>query len=195
VTARIDPPRPDPQAVRIDGPTGSVSPFTGRYVKPLSDLAGVFHDTDAWSKALRDLGDTVVYEVMEYRQAGSELFFGTTRIAPGRVGDEFYMTRGHFHARQDRGEVYTTLTGEGVLLLETRDGRTDALDMRAGETTAIPPGWAHRTINTGSTDLVFSWVCSVDAGHDYDAILARGMRKLVLAREGAYAIIANPHFD
>jgi glucose-6-phosphate isomerase len=167
--------------------------YTGRYDKRLSDLAGVFLDADAYARAVRE-GDPLVYAVTEHRQAGCELFFGTTRIAPGHVGGEYFMTRGHFHARPDRGEVYTTLAGTGILILETRDGRTAELAMRPGETAAIPPGWAHRTVNTGRTDLVFSWVCSVDAGHDYGSIAQRGMRRLVMSKDGAPLVTDSPRF-
>lgn len=181
-----------PSFVRIDPASGEVSPFTGRYIKHLSDLEGIFQDRTAWSDAVRDLADPVVYEVVEYRQDGNDLFFGTTIISPGQVGTEFYMTRGHFHAQRDRGEVYATMSGQGVLLLESRSGQTEILEMREGIVASIPPDWAHRTINTGEGPLIFSWVCSVDAGHDYASIRERGMRKLVIARDGMIAVIDNP---
>jgi glucose-6-phosphate isomerase, archaeal len=181
-----------PSSVMIDAACGEVSPFTGRYQKRLSELEGIFHDRAAWTNAIRELADPIIYEVIEVRQDGNDLFFGTTTVAPGQVGPEFYMTRGHFHARRDRGEVYATMSGQGILLLETRDGQTEVLEMRAGAVAAIPPDWAHRTINTGDCPLIFSWVCSVDAGHDYASIRERGMRRLVIARDGGVAVIDNP---
>ncbi len=183
---------PYPSFVQIDAASGEVSPFTGRYKKHLSDLEGIFHDRTAWSDAVRDLADPVVYEVVEYRQDGCDLFFGTTIIAPGQVGPEYYMTRGHFHLRRDRGEVYSTMKGQGILLLESRSGQTEVVDMREGYVASIPPDWAHRTINTGEGPLIFSWVCSVDAGNDYASIRERGMRKLVVERDGQVAVIDNP---
>jgi glucose-6-phosphate isomerase, archaeal len=187
-------PPPFPPSVAIDAASGMVSPFTGRYQKRLSDLEGIFQDQQAWRAQIRDLADPIVYEVIEVRQDGNDLFLGTTSIVPGRVGPEFHMTRGHFHARRDRGEVYSTLAGEGILLLEARDGQTGVIDMRAGSVAAIPPDWAHRTINTGDGPLIFSWVCSVDAGQDYASIREHGMRKLVVEREGRIAVIENPRF-
>lgn len=181
-----------PTSVMIDPASGGVSPCTGRYQKRLSDLEGIFQDQDAWSDAIRELADPVIYEVIEVKQEGNDLFFGTTIVAPGQVGREFYMTRGHFHARRDRGEVYSTLAGQGILLLETRDGQTSVIDMHEGSVAAIPPEWAHRTINTGNCPLIFSWVCSVDAGHDYASIRERGMRKLIVERNGLVAVIDNP---
>ena len=189
-----DMPPPFPSSVIIDPASGRVSPHTGHYQKRLSDLEGIFHDQAAWSDAIRESADPVVYEVIEFRQDGNDLFFGTTIVAPGQVGPEFYMTRGHFHARRDRGEVYATLKGQGILLLETRDGQTEVLEMREGSVASIPPDWAHRTINTGDCPLIFSWVCSVDAGHDYASIRERGMRKLVVERDGLIAVVDNPRF-
>ena len=180
-----------PTSVMIDAASGGVTPHTGRYQKRLSDLEGIFNDQAAWSDAVRETADAVVYEVIESRQDGCDLFFGTTIVAPVQVGSEFYMTRGHFHARRDRGEVYTTLKGQGILLLETREGQTEVLDMREGSVACIPPDWAHRTINTGDCPLIFNWVCSVDAGHDYAPIRERGLRKLVVRRDGLIAVIDN----
>ena len=187
-------PAPQSSHVMIDPVTGAVAPCTGRYQKRLSDLMGFFHDPVAWSDAVRDRADPVVYEVIEVRQPGCDLFFGTTTIAAGQVGPEFYMTRGHFHMRPDRGEVYATLTGRGILLLESRGGQTEVIEMTAGSVACIPPDWAHRTINTGDGPLIFSWVCSVDAGNDYGAIRDFGMRKLVVAQGNATAVIDNPRF-
>ena len=183
---------PLPSSVMIDAASGGVSPHTGRYQKRLSDLEGFFHDPVAWSDAIRDLGDPVIYEVIEFRQDGCDLFFGTTTIAPGQVGAEFYMTRGHFHQRRDRGEVYATMKGQGILLLETRSGQTEVIAMKEGSVASIPPDWAHRTINTGTCPLIFSWVCSVDAGNDYGSIRERGMRKLVIQSDGQMTVIDNP---
>jgi len=42
--------------------------------------------------------------------------------------------------------------------------------------------------------LVFTWVCNVLAGHDYDAIATRGMRMLVVERNGKAELLPNPNF-
>jgi glucose-6-phosphate isomerase len=184
-----------PEGVHIDGLSGALKPETGRYRKPLSELAGIFNDKHAYEVALRE-GDPLVYEVVEYRKEGSDLFFGTTIMHPGTVGDEYYMTRGHFHADRTMGEVYYTQSGSGVLLLESRDGRSEVVDMKPGVCAFIPPDWAHRSINVGADKLVFVWVCNTQAGHDYGAILSKGMRKLVMADpEKQYDVIDSPAFS
>ena len=184
-----------PEGVTIDPLTGHISPSTGKYTKRLSEFRGIYSDEKALDALLKEQGDLVTYEVVEYRADGSDLFFGTTTMMPGRVGDEYFMTRGHYHARQDRGEIYYTQSGEGILLLHSRDGQTREVDMKPGVCAFIPPDWAHRSVNTGKSRLVFVWCCSQDAGHDYAEIASKGMRKLVVAKEDAAACIPNPRFQ
>lgn len=183
-----------PEGIAIDATTGAMTPETGRYSKRLSDLSGIFRDARAFAAAIEAGGDPLVYEVVEYRRDCSDLFFGTTTMQPGKVGDEYYMTRGHFHRRRDMGEVYYTQHGEGVLLLQSRDGETATVAMRPGVCAFIPPDWAHRSINTGDDRLVFVWVCNVEAGNDYAGIAAHGMRRLVVERHGRADLIDNPAF-
>lgn len=183
-----------PETVTIDAMTGALSPATGHYAKHLADLEGLFQDATAWANAVAHGGNPLVYEVIEYRKDGSDLFFGTTTMQPGRVGTEFYMTRGHFHSNPAMGEVYYTRRGEGLLLLENRGGESRHVPMRAGSCAFIPPGWAHRSVNTGDEPLVFVWVCNPAAGHDYAAILDKGLRQIAVEQDGAVAILPNPRF-
>lgn len=182
-----------PIGVAINGSTGAVAPATGHYTKRLSEFRGLYHDAAAFDAAV-SADDAVTYEVIEFKADGSDIFFGTTTMYPGKVGDEYFMTRGHFHARADRAEVYYTQSGEGLLLLETRDGEIQTVDMKPGVAAYIPPGWAHRSINTGSRPLVFVWMTSVDAGHDYSTIAGKGFRCLVLEQDGKPAVVANPNY-
>jgi len=183
-----------PEGVAIDGATGSVQPATSRYLKRLSELRGLFQDQAAEERVIAEGGDPVVYEVVDYRKPESDLCFGTTIMSPGKVGAEYYMTRGHYHQRRDRGEAYYTQSGEGLLLLESRDGVSRTVEMRPGVCAFIPPDWAHRSINTGKDKLVFVWFCATDAGHDYGEIRERGMRKLVIERDGRAVLTDNPNF-
>lgn len=184
-----------PEGVRIDGMKGGVAPETGRYTKRLSELAGIFQNKQALLEQVRLDADPVVYEVSEHRKDGADLFFGTTTMYPGDVAGECFMTRGHFHERRDLGEVYYTQTGRGVLLLESRDGRSETIDMLPGVCAFIPPDWAHRSINVGPGKLVFVWVCNPSAGQEYGEILQRGMRKLVLKEGTEVRIVDNPAFE
>ena len=184
----------NPLGVLIDPKGGAVDPSTGRYSKHLNELRGIYRDQEAINEILAARGDIVVYDVLEFIRPGSDIGFGTTTMYPGSVGEEFFMTRGHFHKRRDRAEIYYSQSGEGLLLLESREGETQTVDMKPGSCAFIPPDWAHRSVNTGNVPLVFVWVCNPDAGHDYGEILARGMRKLVVSRDGGVALLPNPNF-
>jgi Glucose-6-phosphate isomerase (GPI) len=52
------------------------------------------------------------------------LFWGNTTLYPGSLGDEYFMTKGHFHRTRNRGEFYVTRKGEGALLLMEEGGAT-----------------------------------------------------------------------
>ena len=67
-----------PEGGLINGSTGHVSPETGRYRKRLSELRGIFRDRAALEEAIRASGDPIIYEVVEYKKEGSDIFFGTT---------------------------------------------------------------------------------------------------------------------
>jgi glucose-6-phosphate isomerase len=151
--------------------------------KRLGDLKGIFRD-----EAVRCACDaaTVVYRVQYWQpvEAGREggLFWGVTRVEPGAVGDEFYMTHGHFHANRTRGEYYATVQGEGLLMLMDDERRTWTEAMSAGSLHCIDGRYAHRVINTGETPLIF-WACwPSDAGYDYGAILRKGFGARVFRR-------------
>jgi glucose-6-phosphate isomerase len=181
-----------PMSVTVDAFTGAVRPSTGHYVKRLSELRGLFQNGRAFEAAVAERGDPPVYEVREYRVEGSDLFFGTTTMYPGQVAGEYYMTRGHYHARNDRGEVYHVQSGSGVLVLETRAGETHSVSLEPGTCAFIPPEWAHRSVVIGGDKLVFLWVCNIDAGNDYQEILEKGMRLIVVEEDGTPRVRPNP---
>lgn len=180
-----------PPKVQIDWPTGIMrGAAVQQTTKTLRDLAGLFHDADALSRMSES---TVVYRVQwtEPVPQGTTggLFWGSTIIEPGRVGDEYFMTHGHFHSLRDRGEYYGTIGGKGLLVLmdENRAIQTDA--MFPGSLHYIAGGLAHRVINTGNEPLLF-WACwPSDAGHDYASIKGEGFGARVLLRDGKPVVI------
>ena len=184
-----------PQGVDINPVTGEISPCTGTYEKRLSELRGFYQDDAALDALISTRGDLVTYVVREYRAQGSDLFFGTTTMSAGLVGSEYFMTRGHYHARRDMGEIYYTQSGEGMLLLHSREGEARSVVMKPGVCALIPPDWAHRSINTGDTPLVFTWCCNQLAGHDYGEIAAKGMRQLVVQSKAGAQVIDNPRYQ
>lgn len=145
---------------------------------------------------LRSGEDPVVYEVYEAPQPPLEGFFSVawTVLYPGKVGKEYFFTKGHFHAREPRGEVYLGLQGSGKILMQSREGEVKLLPLARGKLVNIPPGWAHRTINTGRSKLTFLSIYPSDAGHDYGAIKRSGFARLVVERGGKPVLVKNPRF-
>lgn len=185
---------PDP-VPHIDWPSGLVRQAASRatirtLVGKLGQMQTFFGDRAA--QASMD-PETVVYRVewWEPVSQGLEggLFWGSSRVEPGRVGDEYFMTKGHFHAIRNRGEYYTTVAGSGMLLLMDDQRRTRAEAMAPGSLHYIPGSTAHRVVNTGVSPLLF-WACwPSDAGHDYATIATEGFSARVLMRDGAPALV------
>lgn len=158
--------------------------------KKLKELAHIFHDQTAFS-ALP--GDDVIYRVDSFKPvtAGTEggLFWGTTFLQPGKVGDEYFMTAGHFHHVRNRAEYYAVIEGEGALLLMDESGKTHAEAMQKGSINYIPGYMAHRAVNTGNVPLVFVASWPSDAGYDYETIAHDGFGALMVERDGKPTLI------
>jgi glucose-6-phosphate isomerase len=187
---------PDPGLLSL-GADGVLGGATSAYEKRLGDMAGVYRDDEAFRRVLDEKGpDHLVYRVEEHRNAGGPgaLIIGTSRLQPGRYGDEFAVTRGHLHAQADRAELYYCLSGTGVMLLETLDGRSEALPLRPGGAVHVPGHWVHRSVNTGDEPFVTLFCYAADAGQDYELIRrAGGMASLVVADgHGGWTTRANP---
>jgi glucose-6-phosphate isomerase len=175
-----------PFALSLGLESGQLDPHTSRIERRASSLRGAFAD-EAMLAALIDGGDPVVYEVLQYDvpEERGQLVCCTTVIQPGTVGDEYFMTKGHFHAERGTGEVYVGLAGRGRLLLMTEDGARAELAMERGTVAYVPPYWAHRTVNTGGEPFVFFAVYPGEAGHDYGTIESTGFpQRVVRTPEG-----------
>jgi glucose-6-phosphate isomerase len=153
--------------------------------RTLGELSGIFED-EAARAALP--ADTLVYEVYSHLPVSEGtpggLFFGLTRLFPGKVGREYFMTKGHFHRQVDRTEYYWCLEGEGALIRMDRARQTQAERMFPGSLHHIPGGCAHRVANIGRQALVFAASWPSDAGHDYESIAAAGFSARLLEVDG-----------
>jgi glucose-6-phosphate isomerase len=188
----------EPASCAVDVASGTLAGGTGRYAKRMSDLRGLYADARAFELALEQAGDPIVYEVSEFRPSvdAGDVIFGITRMRPGRVGAEFFMTRGHIHARADRPEVYYGQSGVGLMLMESPHGETRAVEIGPQVICYVPPYWIHRSVNTGEEDLVMMFTYPADADQDYAIIeRSRGMRHRVVV-DGAkgWALIDNENY-
>ena len=151
----------------------------------IKNLKDIFFD----KAALENIDpETIVYEVESYfpvaQNTEGGLFYGITYIHPGVVGNEYFMTKGHFHKIKNRGEFYCTLQGEGMLILMDEERNTWAEKMFPGSIHYIKGNTAHRTANTGNSILSFSAFWPSDAGHDYAIISEQGFSKILIKKDG-----------
>jgi glucose-6-phosphate isomerase len=162
----------------------------------LSSMKGMFSDQEAYADRLKK-EDVLVYEFFDLGVPDSEkeIAYGTSITYPGTVGDEYFMTKGHFHAVLDTAEVYYCLRGHGYMLMENQGGDWEAQELIPGMAVYVPACYAHRSINVSlSEPLVTFFAFPGNAGHDYGTIETKGFRKLAVLRDGEPAFIDNPRW-
>jgi glucose-6-phosphate isomerase len=181
--------------VHFDPKTGladSVDPLERRY----SDMKNMYLDEES-RKALENDGDDIIYRFydMGIPEKESDLIFGTSIVYPGKVGDEYHMTNGHFHTVLDTAEMYLCQAGHGMMMMESPEGDILYKEMRPGQAVYVPGRYAHRSINLSDTEtLITFYVFRADAGHEYGSIKEKGFRKIVVDRDGKWAAIDNPRW-
>jgi glucose-6-phosphate isomerase len=162
----------------------------------LSDLRGCFADAKAYEAALAN-DNPLVYTVASVAPASGDgaLHYGIGLIMPGRVGAEYYMTKGHLHAWRPAAEFYIGLTGEGAMLLESEQtGESSLVPLRPYQVVYVPGHTAHRTINTGNVPLTYLGVYPAQAGHDYAAIAKHNFHKVAVVVNGQPIMIDREEF-
>ena len=157
---------------------GGLTPCESNVKRRASDMRGYFH-------AEINGSDPLVYETYErdVPHVPGELVENITVIYPGTVDGEYFMTKGHYHENSHSAEVYLCLSGEGRLLMESEDGDWEMLTMTPGTTVHVPPAWAHRSANVGSTPLIIYALYPADAGHNYARIAEFGFTRRLLQGE------------
>jgi glucose-6-phosphate isomerase len=120
------------------------------------------------------------------------LRFDITILRPGKVGEEYIKTAGHYHPlkkgqKTTYPEVYEVLNGQAHYLFQRFgkdfDDIEDVILVKAkpGQKVIVPPNYGHITINAGSEPLVMSnWVAQ-DFSSTYEGIKKMG--------GGAYFIV------
>jgi len=188
--------RDNPFTFGISLPGGIPDEYDNHIVRTLSSMKGQYADQRSY-EAMLAKEDTVLYEVYEIHRPEvlGELMHGTSIVHPGKVGDEYFMTKGHFHAVLDAAEIYYCLQGEGMMVMETPEGDWAVEELRPGKVLYVPPRWAHRSISVSDKeDLVTFFIYPAHAGHDYGTIESQGFRKLVVERDNKPCIVDNPRW-
>lgn len=186
----------EPFSKMVDLAEGIITGASNHWLRRLEDMRDMYQDQEAVAEVLR-VKDPLIYEVYEIPAPEEEgqLTQCVTIIQSGKIGNEYYMTKGHYHKNRASAEVYLCLSGHGYLLLQTERGDPRALELKPGTAAYVPPYWAHRTVNVGGEPLVFYGVYPADAGHDYERIAEQGGFPLIICERGGQPIIErNPYF-
>lgn len=182
-----------PTSVQIDLQNGEMSPHTVLDHRHVSHLAEAFSDSAAVAKAVRQ-GDPLVYTI--FHQAfvtdKTDMAMGMSVILAGKIGGEYFMTKGHVHERDDQAEIYYCVQGEGFLLMDDLQGDFQAMSFNAGTAVHIPPQYAHRVVNTGKTPLIFVSAFHLAAGHAYQPVSERGFARIIVEVDGKPVLVPNP---
>jgi len=151
----------------------------------LADLRGCFADEGAYDAALA-VANPLLYAVtaVEPSAGDGQLHYGLGILYPGKIGQEYFLTKGHYHSYRPAAEIYVGLSGSGLMLLED-EGESRLATLGKNSCVYVPGHTAHRTINTGDVPLVYLGIYPSNAGHDYGAIASRNFRKIVVERDGA----------
>lgn len=160
----------------------------------LSEMRGMFCDDRAYEELVAR-EDRIVYEyhALDIPQTPGDLSFSFSTLYPGRVGNEYNFTKGHFHSIAGTAEIYFCTKGHGCLLIENRDGDCRTLELLPGRVGYVPKGYAHRSINISDRDpFITFFTYRADAGHDYATIEAKGFRKLLVEKNGIPTLVDNP---
>jgi glucose-6-phosphate isomerase len=185
-----------PFSFEITLPAGIPSSYSNHITRRLSSMRGQYADREAYASLMAG-EDILLYEVYEEPAPikTGELLHGISIVHPGKVGEEFFMTKGHFHGELETAEVYHCLAGQGMMVMETPEGQWAVCELRPGTVLYVPGRWAHRSVNTGADgDLVTFFVYPSGAGHDYGSIEKQGFRKLVVERDGRPEVVDNPRW-
>jgi glucose-6-phosphate isomerase len=180
----------EPFSVDLDLAKAVMDAPDTRLVRNASSMQGHYADADALNRLI-EAGDPLHYEVFEKTvpHEYGHLQFGISKLQPGTVGDECFMTKGHYHEIPETAEVYLCLRGQGYMLMKTVEGQCRAEYMERGKIVYVPPYWAHRSVNVGDEPFITFYVYPGDAGHNYGDIEEQGFPKRIYKRGDNVEII------
>ncbi len=181
-----------PFSVDLDLIHGIMKNPDRRIVRLASSMRGHYADPAALEDSIAH-GDPLHYEVCEKNvpQERGHLMFCISTTYPGVVGEECYMTKGHYHEVPEMAEIYLCLGGEGYMLMKLPSGEAAWEKFQPGRMVYVPPFWAHRSVNTGVVPLVSLCIYPAEAGHNYGDIEKEGFSLRVFKRGGQVRIVPS----
>ncbi|HET6485757.1 MAG TPA: glucose-6-phosphate isomerase family protein [Spirochaetia bacterium] len=181
-----------PFGVDFDLVQGIMKEPSSHVVRRASGMRGYYRDARAL-EALIAQGDPVHYETFEraVTEKRGNLMFCISRTNAGTVGQECFMTKGHYHAVPETAEIYLCLRGDGWMVMKLPDGTPARERLTVGRLVYVPPFWAHRTVNTGDEALVSLCIYPAEAGHNYGDIEKEGFPQRVYRRNGKVEFVSE----
>lgn len=172
-----------PFSQQLDLAEGILHDASERIVRRASDMRGYYVDAAALERLIAQ-GDPPHYETLEcpVPEQYGQVKYCISKLYPGVVGHECFMTKGHYHCRPETGEVYLCLRGVGYMMMKTAGGECRWEAFAPGRIVYAPPYWAHRSVNTGDEPLISLCLYPGDAGHNYGDIQSEGFPKRVFRR-------------
>ena len=181
----------EPFGIDLDLAEGLMRQPKNHLVRRASDMRGYYANAAALERLIAERQDPLHYEVFEVPvpEERGHLMYCISTLQPGLIGEEFFMTKGHYHSVPNTAEIYLCLRGEGYMVMKTADGKFAAERMTRGRMVYVPPFWAHRSVNTGSREPLVSFcVYPADAGHNYGDIAKQGFPKRIFQRNNQCVI-------
>lgn len=181
----------NPFSLGIDLETGNMPMATNHLLRRASDMKGYYLNEDELLKLVKNNDDPVHYEVFELPvpEEYGHLMYCISKLYPGKIGEEYFFTKGHYHTVQQAAEIYLCLKGEGYMMMKTTEGKCEVVKIERGQMVYVPPFWAHRSINTGIEPLISFCVYPAEAGHNYGDIKEQGFPKRIVEIGNAVRII------
>jgi glucose-6-phosphate isomerase len=172
--------------------TGNMPKATNHLVRRASDMIGYYRNENALNDLIKRDSDPIHYEVFELQvpEEYGHLMCCISKLYPGKIGDEYFFTKGHYHTVQQTAEIYLCIMGEGYMLMKTSEGKCEEVRMERGQMIYVPPFWAHRSVNTGAGPLVSFCVYPAEAGHNYGDIRENGFPRRIVEIENTIHIIS-----
>lgn len=146
---------------------------------------------------LMDPKDTGVKEpYFIIREIGQNI----TIIVPGKNGDEYNKTYGHFHIYMGV-EIYNCLYGQGLLIMQRNDEEGEAKEFKvvtlhSGKQVEVPSGYGHCIVNIGKSFLVMlDNSPDFEKSHNYETVkIKKGFAYYVIEKKGEISFEHNPNY-
>lgn len=139
----------------------------------LTEMVMRYKDADYFRRKDPTLDqETKIYEhiVKESEPGEGHLNWGHITLYPGKVDDQYFCTKGHFHVNPDAEEYLLCMKGTGLVMFLSRDGECWCEELEEGSLHKIPSNIGRRLINTGDEPLMLSQCLPSNAGFDFDSI-------------------------